>query len=255
MEKGSLIGLVLVLFGVFVGLILKGADPVALFTNVAALLIVLVGSIGAVMLSYTWEENMMAMKAAMKVFKPSARPDPGTVVERMAEFATQARTQGILALEQAARDEKDPFLRKALLMASDGMDAHKLERQLQIEMAATRQRHKTAAGWWTQVGIFCPTYGIIGAVVGLIAVLGSLDDPAKLGHGIGAAFVATFWGVFLANGLYLPFANKLTRLSAAEHAVRIMQLDGIVAIMAGATPRTITEQLQGHLAPALREAA
>ena len=255
MEKGSLIGLVLVLIGVFVGLIIKGADPVALFTNVAALLIVLVGSIGAVMLSYTWEENMMALKAVMKVFKPSAIPNPGTTVERMVEFATQARTQGILALEQAAKDEEDPFLRKALLMASDGMDAHKLERQLQVEMAATRQRHKTVAGWWTQVGIFCPTYGIIGAVVGLIAVLGNLDDPSKLGHGIGAAFVATFWGVFLANGLYLPFASKLTRLSTAENAVRVLQLDGIIAIMAGVTPRTLTEQLQGHLPPKLREAA
>lgn len=255
MERGSLAGFILVIIGVFVGLIIKGADPVALFTNVPALLIVLVGSLGAVMLSHTWEESMAALKAALKVFKPSARPDPKVTVQRMVQVAGDARSQGILALEQAAKDETDPFLRKALLIASGGVDADVLGHQLRTEIAAMRKRHQASAGWWQQAGVLAPTYGIIGAVVGLIAVLANLDDPAKLGHGIGAAFVATFWGVFLANGLYLPFANKLQRLSHAELAIRALELDGIVAIIGGTTPRNLTEQLEGHLAPVLREAS
>lgn len=255
MEKGSLAGLVAVLIGVFVGLIMKGADPVALFTNVAALLIVLVGSTGAVLISATFEDTMAALKSTAKVFKPSGTPDPKATVERMVEFAGEARSQGILALEQAAKDEQDPFLRKALLLASDGVDARALERQLRTEMAAMKQRHKVAAAWWTAAGVFCPSYGILGAVVGLIAVLGNLSDPSALGHGISAAFVATFWGVFLANGIYLPFANKLTRLSQVEMTVRELQLDGIIAIMGGITPRTLNEQLEGYLPPKMREAA
>lgn len=255
MERGSLIGLILVLVGVFVGLTLKGADPVALFTNVAALLIVLVGSIGAVMLSHTWEETLSALRAVKKVFVPGTRPDPVETVQRIVEFAGEARTQGVLALEQLARDEPDPFLRKALLLASDGVDPDTFRRQLHTEMTAMRQRHRTAAGWWQQAGVFSPTYGIIGAVVGLIAVLANLDDPSKLGHGIGAAFVATFWGVFLANGVYLPFSQKLQRLSKAELEIRQVEVDGVAGIMAGISPRVLTERLEGYLAPAERTAA
>lgn len=111
------------------------------------------------------------------------------------------------------------------------------------------------ANWHQSAGVFAPTLGIIGAVVGLIAVLAKLDDPSQLGHGIGAAFVATFWGVFLANGLFLPWANKLKRLSADEVAVKNLAIDGVLGIMAGGTPRVMGEKLEGYLPQSARKAS
>jgi chemotaxis protein MotA len=254
-EPASLIGLILMLVGVFVGMVIKGADPVALFTNVPAILIVFLGSLGATMISHSMAENKTAVKALKKVFLPGTQPVAADAVERISELANQARSEGLLALESEASSNPDPFFRKGLQLAVDGTDAQTLQEIMVAEIKATKERHKAAAGWFTQAGIFAPTFGIIGAVVGLIAVLSKLDDPSKLGHGIGAAFVATFWGIFLANGLFLPFSNKLKRLSADEMAYRELTLQGIMALQAGTSPRAVEEKLSGYLPPSARKAS
>ena len=255
MEPASLIGLVLVLIGVFVGMVIKGADPVALFTNVPALLIVVVGTLGATFISHSMAENKAALKSMMKVFKPSPLPVAADTVATISELATQARSEGLLALESEASSNPDPFFRKGLQLAVDGTDAQTLQEIMVAEIKATKERHKVCAGWFMQAGVFCPTFGIIGAVVGLIAVLSKLDDPSKLGAGIGAAFVATFWGIFLANAVFLPFSNKLKRLSASEMAFRELTLHGILALQSGTSPRAVEEKLSGYLAPSERKAS
>lgn len=255
MDIASLVGLLLVIIGTFLGMTLKGADPVAMFTNVPALLIVFMGSIGATFLSHSMAENMAALKGLNKVMMPGPPPDPTAAVERLVALAAKARSEGLLGLEEETRTIEDPFLRKGLQLAVDGTDAAVLQETLVADVKSMKDRHKTVAGWWMQAGIFAPTFGIIGAVIGLIAVLSKLDDPSKLGHGIGAAFVATFWGVFLANGLYLPWSNKLKRLSAAEAAQRELTLHGILALQVGTSPRTLEEKLNSYLAPNMRKAS
>ena len=255
MDPASLGGLVLVLIGVFVGMVMKGADPVALFTNIPAILIVGMGSIGATILSHPMADTKAALKALKKVISPGAAPDGAGTVERVSALANQARAEGLLALESEANSHPDPFFRKGLQLAVDGADAATIHEAMIAELKGTRDRHKAVAGWWMQAGIFAPTFGIIGAVVGLIAVLSKLDDPSKLGHGIGAAFVATFWGVFLANGLFLPFANKLKRMSADEIAHKELALQGVMALQAGTSPRAVEEKLSGLLPPAARKAS
>lgn len=255
MDIASLVGLILALVGVFVGLTLKGADPVALFTNVPALLIVVVGTIGVVWQSHTMAENIAALKSVLKVFLPGKPVEPQAMIAKILDYAQLARTEGMLSVEQRVKGEDDPFLRKALTLAADGSDPQLIREALRFEIKATQERHKTNAGWFQTAGVFAPTLGIIGAVVGLIAVLGNLDDPSKLGHGIAAAFVATFWGVFLANGLFLPWANKLKRLSADEIAAKNLVVEGVLAMQAGVNPRMIGEKLEGVLPPSARKAS
>lgn len=250
MEKGSLIGLPVAILGVFVGAVLKGADPVALFTNVPALLIVIIGSMGATLLSSPMKEAKFGTFA--KVMKGAEFPTEDTIAKLVAMTNT-ARTGGLLALESETKSIEDPFFRKAVQLAVDGTDPAILKRVLKTEIAAKKERHKGPQTFWTNAGVFAPTFGIIGAVFGLMATMAHLDDPAAIGHGISAAFVATFWGVFLANAIYLPFANKLKRFDAEEAHHMELVLEGIMALQAGTSPRVVEEMLSSHIPPAERE--
>jgi chemotaxis protein MotA len=233
MDIGSAAGLVIVLIGIFLGMIMKGADPVSMFTNVAALLIVIVSSFGAVVLSNPLPVTTSALKALVKIFLPGPPPDvPGTI-DTLTGYADKARREGLLALEADLDGVEDRFLRSGMRLAVDGHEPAVVKQIMLADIKGMKDRHKAVAAWFTGVGVFAPSFGIIGAVVGLIAVMGKLDDPAEMGHGIAAAFVATFWGVFLANGMFLPWANKLKALSATEVAHRLLILEGVLAIQQG----------------------
>lgn len=255
MNISSIIGVVLLAIGVFFGMILKGADPVAMFTNVPALLIVIVGTMGAVMMSNDMPANMAALKAMKKCFFPGPPLRLDVTVEQITKLADRARREGLLALEEECQNIDDPFFKKAVQLAVDGTDSDALHKALVADVKAMRDRHKSVAAWYTQMGVFAPTFGIIGAVVGLIAVLAKLDDPSQLGHGIGAAFVATFWGVFMANGMFLPWANTLKAQSAAEIAQRNLIIEGVLAVQTGTSPREVAQVLSGYLQPSMRKAA
>jgi chemotaxis protein MotA len=252
MDIASLVGLILVLIGVFVGMVMKGADPAAMFTNVAAILIVIVGSLGAVVASYRTATTTSALKALRKVFFPGPPPDMAGTLDQITALADRARREGLLSLESEAHRIEDPFFRKGLQMVVDGSDAESVKRALASEVKAMRDRHKSVQGWFTQAGVYAPTFGIIGAVVGLIAVMSKLDDPSEMGHGIGAAFVATFWGVLMANGFFLPWANKLKALSAAEVAHKMLIVEGLLTLQQGLPARAVLEVLSSHLPPANR---
>jgi len=243
-EKGSIIGLPVAIIGVFVGAILKGADPVALVTNVPALLIVVIGSIGAALLATPLKEAKFGTFG--KVMKGATFPAEDTIVKLVAMTNT-ARTGGLLSLESEAKSLEDPFFRRAVQLAVDGTDPAILRKVLRTEIAAKKERHKGPQGFWTNLGIFAPTFGIIGAVFGLMATMSHLDDPSKVGHGIAAAFVATFWGVFLANGIYLPAANKLKRMTAEEVAYMELIVAGVLELQAGTSPRVMEGMLQSYI--------
>ena len=249
MEKGSLVGFVLALVGVFVGAILKGADPVALVTNVPALLIVIVGSFGATMLATTFKDTMTAVKGFVKVFKGADFPVEQTITQLVAMTNT-ARSGGLLALEGEAKTIPDPFFRKAVQMAVDGTDPAMLRRVLSTEVKSKKERHKAVQSWFVQIGTYAPTFGIIGAVFGLMATMSHLDNPELICHGIAGAFVVTFWGVFLANGIYLPGSNKLKRLSAEETAHMEMIITGVLELQAGTAPRVLEGLLQSYVGSA-----
>jgi chemotaxis protein MotA len=248
--KATPIGLFIALFGVVVGGIFKGVSPILLITNVPALFIVILGALGATMASFDMKDTTGVMGAIMRAMFPKAEMDPAERLTKLVAFATSARHDGILSLESEVATLEDPFMQKGLQLAIDGNDPDAVADVLRTEIRTLKARHKVAADWCMAYGIFAPTFGIIGAVMGLIATLGHLDQPELLGHGISAAFVATFWGVFLANGVMLPLANKLKRMSTSEVAGREMVMEGILAIQGGQNPRVIEETLRTYLPPA-----
>ncbi len=247
--KATPIGLFIALFGVVVGGIFKGVSPIILITNVPALFIVIVGALGATMASFDMKDTTGVISAIMRAMFPKAEMDPADRLTTLVRFATSARHDGILSLESQMADLEDPFMKKGLQLAIDGNDPDAVADVMRTDIRTLKARHKVAADWCMAYGIFAPTFGIIGAVMGLIATLGHLDQPELLGHGISAAFVATFWGVFLANGIMLPLANKLKRMSTEEVAGREMVMEGILAIQGGQNPRVIEETLLTYMPP------
>jgi chemotaxis protein MotA len=231
---------------------MKGVSPAALFAVPAAFLIVLVSSFGATFLSFGFDQ-MKAFPKYMKIaFLPGPPPDSGAVINQIVEFADRARREGLLALEDAINTAEEPFLRKGLQMAVDGADPEVVGDVLHTEVQAMKARHKVGSQFMTQLGVYCPTFGIVGAVFGLIATLSHLDDPAELGHGIAGAFVATFWGVFAANGIFLPIGRKLQHLSEEEVRYKELIVEGVLSIQAGSSPRVVDDLLQSFLPPAVR---
>lgn len=249
MDPASLIGLLLVFVGVFVGAIMKHVNPAALFTVPAAFLIVIVASIGAAMLSNTMGDAKKLMTYLLKGIKGQKEPDVSGAIDQIVAMAERARREGLLALESDLDSIDDPFFRRGLQLAIDGGDPEMVSEVMEAEIKAMSDRHKAGAKYMMTIGIFSPTFGIIGAVFGLIATMAHLDDPSKLGEGIGAAFVATFWGVFLANGIFLPISNKLTSMSAKEVAYKRMIVEGVLSIQAGANPRLLDDLLRSTLPP------
>jgi len=257
--KATLIGLLVALFGTVVGGLFKGVSPIVLITNVPALFIVIVGAMGATMASFEMKAATGVAKAIMRAILPKPLPSPATSLERLVGYANRARHDGILSLESDVAELDDPFMKKALQLAIDGNDPETVADVMRTDIRTMKARHKVGADWCMAYGIFAPTFGIIGAVMGLIATLSHLDQPELLGTGISAAFVATFWGVFLANGVMLPLANKMKRMSAQEVAGREMVMEGVLSIQGGQNPRVIEEILMTYLPPsevlALRAAA
>lgn len=255
MNLAVLLGFVIANVGVFVGMIFKGADPVQLFTNVAAIMVVGMGMFGAVWASHTMDDNKAALKAFKKLLTPGKQPQGAETIEQLVVMSEKARREGLLGLEDMTKGMDDPFLQKGVQLIIDGSDAATVYDTLTVEVKAMKERHKVVAGWFVAAGIFAPSFGILGAVIGLIAVMAKLDDPAALGTGIAAAFVATFWGVFWANALFLPWGAQLKRMSGEEARHKEMVIQGIIALQSGVAPRALGERLYGYLPPSQRKAS
>jgi chemotaxis protein MotA len=253
MEKGSMVGLGLCLGGVFGSAVLHGIQPMFLFMEFGSLIIVIFGSIGATITAFPFEATQNLSKYIKKAMKGGEVHSATETINQIVVLTNRARAEGLLALEEEARGIEDPFFRKGIELAVDGTDPEALKKTLNSEIAAMKERHKTGANWCMQAGVFAPTFGIIGAVFGLMATMAQLSHPEKVGEGIAGAFVATFWGVFLANGIWLPFSNKLKMISAEEVAHKQLIVEGIMAIQAGVSPRVVEQLLKSHVPPSERD--
>ena len=252
--KATLIGILVATFGVLVGGITHAVSPVYLLSNAPALLVVIVGATGATMASFGMATTSGIFKAMMRVMLPKPELSPAERLETIVNFASRARQEGLLSLESDVAKLEDTFMQKALQLAIDGSDPEDVADVMRTDIRTMKARHKVNADWCMTLGIFAPTFGIIGAVVGLIATLGELDKPEKLGAGIAGAFVATFLGVFIANGVMLPLSARMKRMSAQEVQAREMVVEGVLAIQGGQNPRVIEETLMSYLSPKEAEA-
>jgi chemotaxis protein MotA len=245
MDRLSVIGAVLALVALVGGSVLKGAGLAGLWSP-AAFVIVIVGTIAAILVQTSMPTFVRALKMAGWVFRPPAH-DHGAVIAQIVEWSTTARKQGLLGLEAQVAQQSDPFLAKGLQMVVDGVEPESIRQMLEIDLHGQSTRDLAAAKVFEGMGIYAPTLGIIGAVLGLMAVMKNLADPSKLGHGIAAAFTATIYGIGAANLLLLPIGNKLKTLVNAQALEREMIVEGLIAIAQGENPRNIEARLNGYV--------
>ncbi|HSU32077.1 MAG TPA: flagellar motor protein [Bryobacteraceae bacterium] len=245
LDRATLGGIVLALSGIVGGLLLeKGSiKDVAQFT---AALIVVGGTIGALLVTTPWETLKLGISRWKLIFFESQYA-PGQLIEEMITYSIKARTKGLASLELDATTIKDEFLRKALNLAADGSGVAELKTTMELELDAFEHRSEEAARVYESGGGYAPTVGIIGAVLGLIQVMKNLANIEGVGHGIAVAFVATIYGVGLANILLLPAAGKIRARSRMEVHRRELILNGVIGIVEGVNPRVLRNRLNAYL--------
>jgi chemotaxis protein MotA len=242
LENSTIFGLVLGFSAVLVGMVLKGASLAAL-SNPAAFMIIIVGTAACLLNGFPLDHIKKFPVIVKKLFKKPDLFPKAELLRMFIELSQTARREGILALESRVSEINDPFLRNGLSMVIDGLDPDFVSDVLDAEIQGMEERHRDGALIFTQAGSYAPTLGVLGAVVGLIAALGNLEDIEKLGHSIAAAFVATLLGIFTGYVLWHPFANKLKMISKKEVEVKKMMIEGILSLQAGDSPTAIEAKL------------
>jgi chemotaxis protein MotA len=237
-------GLVLAVGGILGGLILEGGN-IHDVAQVTAAMIVFGGTLGAVLVTTPVRTLGCAVKKIGLVFA-SRDHNPAAVIDEIIRFATKARRSGIVSLEAEVEEVDDPFLRKALGLAIDGMDLNELRKMMELEMALEEQRSEEQARVYESAGGYAPTIGIIGAVLGLIQVMKNLENIDEVGRGIAVAFVATVYGVGSANLFFLPAGNKLKARARQQALAREVVLEGVSAIVEGLNPKLIRMKLEAY---------
>ena len=243
-DLASIAGVVVAIGGIMGGLLLEGGK-IRDVTQLTAAMIVLGGTIGAVMVATPLNTLLGGGKRLISVFMDST-PELGGLIEEVIGYATKARKAGLVSLEHEAALIEDPFLRKALNLAVDGTDLQEIRNMLELEIELSEQHIEAEAKVFESAGGFAPTIGIIGAVLGLIQVMKNLANIDEVGHGIAVAFVATVYGVASANLLFLPAANKIKARAHAETQRKELIREGVSGIVEGLNPKLIRVKLEAY---------
>jgi chemotaxis protein MotA len=245
MDKLSLFGLLIAISGIVGGQLLEGG-MVSVLLQGAAFLIVCGGTLGAVMLQNQQKVFVAGIKMGRWAFV-TPKIDLQGLVYQLTAWSSVARKEGVLMLEGQVKNLKDPFIAKGLQLLVDGNSAEKIREVLEVDVSAYEASRWEAARVWEAAAGYSPTIGILGAVLGLIHVMQVLGDPSKLGAGIAVAFIATIYGVGLANLVFLPIAGKLKMIILQQLILREMLIDGLVMIANAENPRFIESKLKGYI--------
>jgi chemotaxis protein MotA len=252
LEKSTVIGVVTGVLAVCVGMVFKGASLTALI-NPAAFLIIIAGTVACLFNGFPMANVKKFSKLFKMLFKEQQLMSRAATMSLFLELAQLARREGLLALEPKLEEIHDPFLRSGLNMVIDGMDPELVIDILALDISQMEERHRTGALVFSQAGMYAPTLGVLGAVIGLIAALGNLNDIDQLGHSIAAAFIATLLGIFTGYVLWHPFCNKLKILSKNEVELKRMMMEGILSLQAGDNPVTVEAKLRVFVPASERE--
>jgi chemotaxis protein MotA len=249
MDLGTVIGIVLIL-ALLHGAMAMGVG-VGAYIDIPSVLIVVGGSIGALMVSFKPSQMKSFTKIFMKAIKPGEE-DVGELIKKLVEFATKARKDGILALESEVNNEENAFLKKGLSMAIDGSEPDTIRELLEIEMEQTSTRHKINGSIFNQWAGLAGAMGMVGTLIGLVAMLLNMADPSAIGPSMAVALLTTMYGAIIGNVFGTPIYNILTIRNDEETKVKEMILSGIMSIQSGDAPRVLEAKLLSYLAPADR---
>ncbi len=244
MDKTTIPGIAFSIGMILLGQKLEGGHAGSLL-QLTAFMIVVGGTIGAVLVSYPLGEVIGSIKG-LKVALQEKPSDIVSLIGQLVDLATVARRDGVLALESKLAEVKDPFLKRSLGFLVDGVEATVARDTLETEIELEAEEGGVTAKFWGDFGALCPTVGVLGAVLGLIHVMENLDDPTALGPGIAVAFVATVYGVGVANLIALPISNKIKRKISLEKERKTLIAEGVLSIQEGLNPRILEEKLKSY---------
>jgi len=246
MNKTTVVGLLIALAGLVAGMYLKGVAFSALLVP-AAYCIILGGTAGAVAIATPGEKLKNLPKLFGIIFGAPKTADKEKIIQTIYDLSVLSRKEGILALESKQDEVDNPFLKTGIKLIVDGTHNEDIVKLMEAEIDAMEERHASNAQIFAQAGTYAPTLGVLGAVMGLIAALGEMNDSEKLGHAIASAFIATLLGIFTGYVIWNPFANKLRQVSKIEVRTKLLILEGILGVQEGLNPELIKERMTAQL--------
>jgi chemotaxis protein MotA len=244
-DVATFVGLSLAALAILGGQALEGGSVKSILQPTAAL-IVLGGTFGACLVQYPLSVALASLMAVTRIFQ-QPKVNNRQIIQDIIRLANKARKEGVISLESDTQKITDQFLKRALTMAMDGVEPRVLRETMELEISNLEEEAEQPVKFWQAAGGYSPTIGILGAVLGLIHVMENLSDPSKLGGGIAVAFVATVYGVGLANLVYLPMSGKLKIKAKSQLTAKEIMLVGVIGILEGENPRLIDDKLKSYL--------
>lgn len=252
MDLATIIGLVsgtiLLLWGIMLG------SPLKAFWDFPSIIITFGGTVASLFMQFTMDE-IKTIPAVLKHAFFIQRVDAGQTIGLMVGLSQKARREGLLALEDEVQSLDDDFLKKGIQLIVDGTDPQLVRDILECELSFIEERHGSGAGLFTFMAATAPGFGMVGTLIGLIQMLGNLNDPSALGPGMAVALITTFYGATAANWIFNPIAGKLKGRSSGEILLKQVIIEGVLSIQAGENPRIVEEKLKAFLAPSERNRA
>jgi len=230
--------------GDFAGILAFGDAPSVMLT--------VGGTVAATLISFPMPVLARAMKSIGLIFQ-APKSDPGAIIENIVKLANIARKEGVLALEESANSMEDKFLQKGVMLIVDGTDPELVRNIMETELAYIDERHGGNIKVWDTIASLAPAWGMMGTLIGLILMLGSMSDPGALGPAMATTIITTFYGSIMANLIAIPTATKLKHYSDQELFLKTVQIEGMLSIQGGENPRIIEEKLKAFISPVLRE--
>ncbi|MDR0324717.1 MAG: motility protein A [Oscillospiraceae bacterium] len=252
MEITTLLGMILCFVFLVISMYWGGGD-VFMYLDVPSAFIVILGSIAAVFASYSLSDFFRFPQIIGNAFKHSSYDSVGGI-NTIVSLANIARKEGMLALEERVGELNDDYLKKGIMLVVDGTDPELVKNIMEAELGSIESRHQKGVGMVELLGAVAPAFGMMGTVIGLVIMMGRMEDPTALGAGMATALITTFYGSMIANIISIPIATKLKRFSADEIMYKEILLEGLLSIQAGENPRIIEEKLYSFLPRSAKEA-
>lgn len=243
---GMIAGIVLILWGII------DAGELGWFWSLSSLLIVLGGTISATFIAFPLKKVLATLKVVKKAFSNNMF-EVALIISKVVNLANVARREGLLALEEAVEEIEDDFLQKGVMLIVDGTDPELVKNILETEIAFLEERHNEGKSIFDIMGTLAPAFGMIGTLIGLVAMLKQLDDPSSIGPSMAVALITTLYGSIIANLVCIPIAKKLKLKSREEILLKEIMIEGLLSIQAGENPRIIEEKLKAFLPPSIRK--
>jgi len=250
MDLGTLLGIVSGFGLVIIAMSIGGG--LGAFINAPSVMIVCGGTMGATLINYPISDVLGVIKVAKNAFF-SEKVKTEKIMEMLIEMSKVSRREGILGLEKMLKDIKDPFFVKGMTLMIDGIEPAKLSELLDTEVEYIEERHRLGAEIFMTMGNFAPAMGMIGTLIGLVKMLMQMDDPSSIGPSMAVALITTFYGVILANLIFIPISGKLRTRSAQELATKQLIMSGVLSVQSGDNPRMLEQKLHSFVSPKERK--